>query len=624
MASKTAMNPLSIPEIRTLVSQFLANSPPALLSCALVSRAWSSDFLPRLWYSIRFDYHLSQLMTPHRFRRYEHLIRCLFIHDPTFFLNGFYGEGCKNLIRLEFVPHIAKPIQIQSASASSFNTVVPTNEYDFVNEYDSVNESDNNGNMFNHNRYPPDTILDPININTALSIGQRMHMTIQLHKLVGQQDSLVHLVEEWSHLTHEMRGLWIQPFHSPTPSTCLKLTTLSLSKWPTSTGEFNEMIRACPNLIYLFLRSCEISRFTSLPSKSHQQQNAEETIFHDDSTVLDFGQVKILRLDQLCLQGDPITIQGERIESIEVESYATFEEWNIYQVLVGPSSMRNYSWIFPNVSSLKFTGKGSSLYQTEAEHFINSVLSPPTRNLSQLHSQESVTHNLPDESRQQQLVELVLNNFQISASIVNNIHLRLGDAIDVIDFGSCEGLGSKDVQQVLIHCGNLRVFQGPETFFWTQDMISSTTGPGWASNKLQEFVVLVGIGATEDLSCVDTILEQDSTRRSVETTYEQLSRQQALEILDLSGDIDFDLIDDCRKGIPLVLKAGLDKLKTLKNIRHVIVTAWEDEMGVAEAEWMKIHWPKLEYIHSREGGTSDGWRQFENTLDLPVQINSIF
>ncbi|KAG0004441.1 hypothetical protein BGZ80_003604, partial [Entomortierella chlamydospora] len=610
------LNPLNVPEIRTLIGQFLANRPPDLFSCALVSHAWFNDFIPQLWLSIRFDYHLSQLITQSTFRKYQHLIRNLFIHDPTFFLNGFYGDTCRGLTRLVFAPHIAAPMQIQSASISPLSSAV------------SINEDDNDDMFSNDIQNAPDENLDPFNTTTVLSRRQGMYIIRQFHALIEQQDSIEHLEEDWSHLAHVTKKLWVQPAFLLTSKPRPRLTTLTLSKWSTTTGGFNMVIAACPSLEYLYLRACEISKVPSHIAKLHPyhgEQDSEKVTFNDDSTLLDFGTVKILRLDQLCLNGDPIVIRGIQVEHIRVESFTIFYEENQYEYSGHPLK-RDYTWQLPSVYSISFTGRGGNLHRTEAEDFINSILSPPIGDLTRTPPKDSALHNLTAINRP--LMEITLNNCQLSESIFNNINQRLGDWIDLIDLSSCTGLESAHIQQVLVYCGNLRVFRGPEVYYWTREMFIPATGQSWASSKLQELVMLTGIGAAldsvgsypepvEDLSCVDIILEQDSTRRSVEVIFEQLSRQHSLEILDLSGGIDFYLLHDCRKGVPLTLKAGLDRLRMLKNIRHVIVTGWEDEMGVAEAEWMKTFWLKLETIHSREGGTSEGWRQFENKINLP-------
>ena len=122
-----------------------------------------------------------------------------------------------------------------------------------------------------------------------------------------------------------------------------------------------------------------------------------------------------------------------------------------------------------------------------------------------------------------------------------------------------------------------------------------------------------------DTTSVKAVLAQEPTRRSIDVVLDQIAQLEDLEVLDLSGDLDYRLAEDCRKGIPLVLSAGLDKLRGLSKLRRVYISGWEDEMSAKEAEWMNMHWPRLEYIHSRDGGASSGWREFLATLKHPFQ-----
>ncbi|KAG9061009.1 hypothetical protein KI688_007839 [Linnemannia hyalina] len=152
----------------------------------------------------------------------------------------------------------------------------------------------------------------------------------------------------------------------------------------------------------------------------------------------------------------------------------------------------------------------------------------------------------------------------------------------------------------------------------------------WSSRRLKELVVLIGIGMSldkdatnlaemADTTSVKAVLAPKSTRRSINVILNQIAQLQDLKVLNLSGDLDYHLAEDCRKGIPLVLIVGLDKLRSLSKLRRVYVSGWEDEMSAKEAEWMSIHWLQLEYIHNREGGAGSVWREFLTTLNHLLQ-----
>ncbi|KAF9356647.1 hypothetical protein BGX26_004960 [Mortierella sp. AD094] len=76
---------------------------------------------------------------------------------------------------------------------------------------------------------------------------------------------------------------------------------------------------------------------------------------------------------------------------------------------------------------------------------------------------------------------------------------------------------------------------------------------------------------------------------------DQLAVLTRLRHLDLSGE-HVEKVDHVQIGLPWTLKHGLQRLALLRNLEHVAITGWIDEMGVPEIEWMKQSWPNLKRI----------------------------
>ncbi|KAF9095711.1 hypothetical protein BGX23_012744 [Mortierella sp. AD031] len=638
------LSPLDLPEIRTHIAHYLADSRHDLCSCILVSRTWRTDFLPQLWHTIHFDSSLSYYLIQQNFRQHEHLVRELVIHDPVFLLERWPGPSCRHVQRLEYRPHIAQRQWIAPnhiPGEQNFEDAYHGNYDDLEYDFD-----------YDHHHHNP---KDGTTTNASGSTRKMDTTSIVIRgflQLVRQQTSLLHLNEDWSlnskeHTLRFARG-FIQCLHS-------SLVSLHISKWKVSVPEMNMLIKNCPRLEQLFLRSVEIvptnsdfntAAFPGLQEEEEGsgietlQQEGEtdelgQALTTDSTSVLDFRQVKAIHIDQIVLHTNRLSFRGHGLESIEFEAYTFFTRYAIF------NSPRAFTWSFPNTRSLTYIGKGRDIHDTEVGNAIQDILtscspdSIPQHAYPQQQQQQQCRPLAPDEAslKSRQLKEVTISNCSIRRSLVSAIVDTFGEGLEVLDLVGCGGLSRLNIHQILVRCGNLRVFRGPESFLWTRDMVLS--GQPWSSRHLKELVVLIGIGmslnkdasdltAMADTTSVEAVLTQESTRRSIDVVLDQLALLEDLEVLDLSGDLDYHLAEDCRKGVPLVLSAGLDKLRGLRKLRKVYISGWEDEMSAREAIWMNTHWPQLEYIHSREGGASPGWQEFMSELDQPQHHTQIF
>ncbi|KAF9538037.1 hypothetical protein EC957_007294 [Mortierella hygrophila] len=642
-----SLSPLDLPEIRTHIAQYLDSSKHDLCSCVLVSRTWRTDFMPQLWHTIHFDSSLSYYLSQYNFRQHEHLVRELVIHDPVFFLERWPGPSCRHIDRLEYRPYIAQrqwiaPNHASSGEQTSFDESYQGNYDD--DDLDSTFDDDLKNDTNN-----PSSSLRKMG-STSVSIRGFL-------RLVRQQTSLSHLNEDWSlhskeHTLRFARG-FIRCQHQ-------NLVSLHITKWKISVPEMNMLIRNCPRLEQLFLRSVEIvpvnsdfntAAFPDLQDEEREEEVEKEQIEEgqvdeegqtitttDSASVLDFRQIKRIHIDQIVLHTNRLSFRGQGLESIGFEAYTFFTRYAIF------NSPRPFTWSFPNTKSLTYIGKGRDIHDTEVGNAIQDILTSCSPNLipprpPRLSQQQQQQQQLQQQKQRRlsadeallksrQLKEVTISNCSIRRSLVSSIIGTFGEGLEVLDLVGCGGLSRLNLHQILVRCGNLRVFRGPESFLWTRDMVLSEQP--WSSRRLKELVVLIGIGMTLDKDAIDlaemadttsvkAVLAQEMTRRSIDVVLDQIAQLEDLEVLDLSGDLDYHLAEDCRKGIPLVLSAGLDKLRGLRKLRRVYISGWEDEMSAKEAEWMNMHWPRLEYIHSREGGASSAWREFLTTLSHPLQ-----
>ncbi|KAF9901059.1 hypothetical protein EC991_006570 [Linnemannia zychae] len=75
----------------------------------------------------------------------------------------------------------------------------------------------------------------------------------------------------------------------------------------------------------------------------------------------------------------------------------------------------------------------------------------------------------------------------------------------------------------------------------------------------------------------------------------QLSKLTRLKHLDLSGE-HVEKANLVQIGLPWTIAGGIEQLVTLKDLEHIAVTGWVDQMGPEEVSWMKRSWPKLLHV----------------------------
>ncbi|KAF9135553.1 hypothetical protein BGW39_002301 [Mortierella sp. 14UC] len=89
---------------------------------------------------------------------------------------------------------------------------------------------------------------------------------------------------------------------------------------------------------------------------------------------------------------------------------------------------------------------------------------------------------------------------------------------------------------------------------------------------------------------------QEATIDRVRVAFlDQLSKLTRLKHLDLSGE-HVEKANLVQIGLPWTMAGGIEQLATLKDLEHIAVTGWVDQMGPEEISWMKRSWPKLLHV----------------------------
>jgi hypothetical protein len=65
--------------------------------------------------------------------------------------------------------------------------------------------------------------------------------------------------------------------------------------------------------------------------------------------------------------------------------------------------------------------------------------------------------------------------------------------------------------------------------------------------------------------------------------------------LDLSGE-HVEKANLVQIGLPWTLPGGIEQLATLRELEHIAVTGWVEQMGPEEVAWMKQAWPRLQHV----------------------------
>ncbi|KAG0253391.1 hypothetical protein BG011_006385, partial [Mortierella polycephala] len=462
----------------------------------------------------------------------------------------------------------------------------------------------------------------------------------QFMDLMVQQRNLTTLKENWSMISSAYTNRFITRIcHFSN-----KLVVLHLSKWHVSVQDLNDLISHSPCLLELTVRGLYItpngaptaasaatstSISTSMSNETGKQHDSQE----QQHPILNFRQIRRLRFHLLVLRVSPLRMECPAAQSLELSGYG-----NYYASALDIVTRRGHSWNCPRLQTLQYTGQvheAEALYEYSEQgalsHILKSCVSLPhnstgpvtsstTKSSSSSSSSSTATtitttHDDRDQSLNYRgLKRIALNccfGLGMGQGKPGGLWQRALDlhwaTLESIDLSYSKGIDSDVIHAIFSTCPRLKRFRGSEDTFAGTTLQNSNRVP-WKCLSLERLQVRFVLETSDvfdrigSSSCVQSKGQQQAC-----LLYDQLAVLTHLKVLDLSG---YGSVDDTQRGIPLTLNGGLDRLRGLTAMETVHVTGWQDQMDIAEAEWMAKHWPKLTNIYSLRNKDMKQWELF--------------
>ncbi|KAF9933458.1 hypothetical protein BGZ65_004126 [Modicella reniformis] len=714
-ASK-AMNPLTLPEVRMLVGQFLATRE--ILACILVCRAWYRDYQALLYRSIRLDETTMRLLPRGTLRKHAPLIRHLVLMEPmrftlaaiapwadahgltlpcnpTFSAKRFIQHSvslgpdspCSNLLTLDIQPSIMFRKRIHEQVPKHQVLTVGTDQYDIEN-----------------------------NDFWCLQSTDACILLIQLNPW------LHNLTESWDDMS---------PFHRIRFTSQLirlrhNLVNLHLSKWEVTPEECNMLLENSPKLEILRFSKLTIKKNTGMAIGLRVKEQVEaqhQHLYHHSSLgdttptmsqasstvdVINFRQLKALAITHASIQLEELYLEAPEL----LTACISFSQVNFKRP-------HPYSYTSPNPNQ---SYQGHHHYYHQQQHPRIYWNTPRLVKLICNRTENNVAtaslYKTPIALR-----SLSFADYEIESRLVTEIITAQGLQLESIRLACFSGISGRDVRLILTRCPNLVTFHAPEIMMWAGDLVpvandnrnngaldTATLAVGdteetgqehsiaeeWVCRKLERLSLYMCLESNttddysgpqqecsyqnhyfvgaESSSCGSTMKpatldigmhqqqqqqqqqkqqqqqewqchhlqpnpkgrqqqQQQQQQPSPQQEHQQ-SQQQAkrrvsnirvrnafrdqlakltrLRHLDLSGE-HVTNVDHVQIGLPLTIDSGIQSLATLKDLEHVTVTGWIDDMSIQEIEWMKHSWPKLNRI-SLLKTNSAGRHRFQSLL----------
>ncbi|KAG0308054.1 hypothetical protein BGZ98_009109 [Dissophora globulifera] len=561
-------SPLSLPEIRHLVGQYLENDD--LLSLILVCRAFHTDFVPFLWRTFVFDPQIQRTLSKEAFHKHEHSIRSLKLHDHATFARHWQSTDCRNLRSLEILPNHV-----------SFPRPARVKEYRQAAAYAEAASTGSTAQPEDDAEQAGDRVIDLIQ-------QQRNLTTLKLNWIAFHPGSIHHLA--------------LQLYQTPN-----RLVTLHLSKWTMRLLDLNMVVKSSPCLDEFFARGLVVEPSSPLPASDSSLQQR-------DQPVLNFGHIRRLRFHHLLICIAPLLIDCPSAQSIQLTGYGiqsgTTQNF---------ARRRGHSWNCPNLERFHYTGQvdeAETVDKYSEQGPLSDILrtsSSPTTLSQPILDLTPVTTASVDRRPGLKRIALACC-FEIGRTgsglwaIAQSLH---GMTLESIDLSYSAGLTSLDILSIFSTCPRLRQLKGSEDYLWGTDVQDSTSEP-WTCLDLERLQIRFGLARTREISHAGYGRRlhapvADAEQGQVDAMYNRLAGLKHLKVLDLSG---YGSMDHLTRGIPLTLERGLDRLAGLTELNTIHVTGWEAEMGVPEANWIAKHWPRLQTIYTLHNKNDGEWMRF--------------
>ncbi|KAG0239834.1 hypothetical protein BGX31_002433 [Mortierella sp. GBA43] len=449
------MNPLTLPEVRMLIGQFLATRD--VLACLLVCRAWYQDYQTLLYRSIRLDETTLRLLPRETLRKHAPLIRHLVLMEPMrltlsilapwvdptglivmhhpgfskrFFKNtvSFPPDSpCSNLLSLDIQPSLLFRKRVHEQIPKHEVLTVGTDQYDIVNNDFWCLQS-------------TDACIVLIQLNPWLQI----------------------LSENWDDMSsfHRVRfaNQFIRLRHN--------LVNIHLTKWEVTPDEFNMLIENSPKL--------KILRFSTLTIKNNtesatglgmsDQMNAHSQHLHhspsESNTTQASSMANVINLRHL--KAIAVSHSSFQLDELHVEA---------------PELMA----ISTSFSQLNFKRSHLSMYSTsfvhDHQHFVEQNHPKVYWNVPRLEKLicNRTERHVSSESiftSPMGLKSVSLADYEIESKLVTDLIAAQGSRLENIRLACFSGISARDIRLILTRCPNLVSFHAPEIVMWAGDLIS--------------------------------------------------------------------------------------------------------------------------------------------------------
>ncbi|KAG0199783.1 hypothetical protein BGX28_006994 [Mortierella sp. GBA30] len=436
-------------------------------------------------------------------------------------------------------------------------------------------------------------------------------------RLIQQNPCLRSLTETWDNMS---------PFHRIrfTQLLCREpnsIVKMHLTKWEVCPEELNLLIENSSCLEHL--------RFSTLVVNNSSVLSLDATVsttkaIQSKTTVLNLRQLKALILSCTSFRVSDLRIEGPKLQTLNVSfshinsnpvSHHSAQSLSTFALYTSSVSSQDGYCQYPCV--VWNTPRLEKLIWGRTDHQFG-------------------TSSLLDSAYALRTVSFT--DYDIESRLVEDVLARQATQLESIRLACFSGITARDLKTILTRCPNLKNFYAPEIMVWAGDLvpISSSTGAvdayqlqqqqrqyddEWVCKKLERlsiYVCLESSATLEDLtglrdhhhptstlhlsasmtSTADTQQRQpqnELTGRVRDAFLNQLARLICLKHLDLSGE-HVEKVDHVQVGVPLTLDNGIQELAMLKELEHVVVTGWFDDVGYDEVTWMKASWPKLNHV----------------------------
>ncbi|KAG0001754.1 hypothetical protein BGZ79_004207 [Entomortierella chlamydospora] len=667
---------LMVSELRSQIGLFLIGCNKDIIACMLVCKAWRSDFRRLLYVSLVLRQRTrGPIITPLQWRSNSTYTQSLEIEEPTLIQRvsstatrgarvgkgtaansyGIKDQGtlrsldynmdpaldCSNLL------HLTVHLNIRLARMCCW-TRQEQDDWHEVGENGIIEQNTMQGDGQEQNSLFKTTTAVRYDVQNSSFLVKTSNRILALLHHNPQLKTFRWIGKSTTHIDHFSR-YFLSERHS-------QLVELQLEELAVAVPEINRIIRNCPLLRRLHLHSPQILAESKWPELDINEAVGEVTSIAAHSATLSTVILTSTLAESVSLQQPPPQPSNIILDLSRIR----------FLVLKSPRfPLQNLLIHGPDLVELRI----SHLAKLRGTRRIIDPPSPPDSHQYGAHwdcphlQTYECSNGTPDNSVYTTNLLESCRGSLTSISLISSV-VAPGMATSLIERGHCQTLThmnfsgaswirSKEIQALLCNCPELIEFSGPHGVLWGEDLMESAQN--WSCIKLKKLQMMIcmarpdsdkwdqstkqGRGPvgfplrgiigtnlsryypvfdTSELKSeqeVDQGSYTDDLRGVVDAVFYQLSQLTQLETLDLNGSnfSESQFLYEYPRGIPWTLEAGLDKLRNLSKMKHLVVTGWEDRMTRREARWLKKYWPDLQSTVNTSGNMSQGVHSSSDT-----------